>query len=68
MKLYKAIDERDYEPAAFLVYTSGEVAVSTWMFSESEEVAAAKDCADQYLRKSAKRFNDAIDPVLIAEW
>lgn len=68
MKLYKAVDKQDDNMSAFLVYNNGGVAVKTWRFSESEEVASSKDCAGQYLRDSAERFNDAIDPVLIAEW
>ena len=68
MKLYKAVDKLTEQMCAFLVYPNGEVATSYWAFSNSEEVAAAKDCADQYLRESAERFNDAIDPILIAEW
>lgn len=68
MKLYKAVDKLDGAVTAFLVYDNGEVAASSWMFSESGEVEAAKNYASQYLRDSAERFKDAIDPVLIAEW
>lgn len=68
MKLYKAIDKLDNEVSAFLVHAGGEVSVSAWWFSEAGEILAAKKCANQYLRDPAERFNDAIDPVLIAEW
>lgn len=69
MKLYKAVDVVDDAMSAFLVYDNGEVAVSTWVFEASEEeVATAKSAAPHYLRAPAERFNDAIDPVLIAEW
>lgn len=68
MKLYKAVDKLDDNMSAFLVYNNGEVAVSSWVFEESEEVEAAKHDAPHYLCDPAERFNDAIDPVLIAEW
>lgn len=68
MKLYKAVDDMDGVMSAFLVYEHGEVAVTSWVFEDSEEVAAAKHAAPHYLRDPAERFNDAVDPVLIAEW
>ena len=68
MKLYKAVDRLTKQMCAFLVYPDGEVATSYWAFSDAEEVGLAKKCAEGYLRDSAERFNDAVDPVLIAEW
>lgn len=63
MKLYKAVDAIANAESLFLVYPSGEVAT---MFSASVETVRAHQ--DMYLKGPAKRFNDAIDPVLIAEW
>lgn len=68
MKLYKAVDKMTEQMCAFLVYPNGEVATSYWVFSDAEEEDLAKRCAEDYLRDSAERFNDAIDPALIAEW
>lgn len=68
MKLYKAIDKVDGSVSAFLIYNNGEVAVSIWVFEDVGEITSAKGLAECYLRDPAERFNDAIDPVLIAEW
>lgn len=68
MKLYRAIDKLTEQMCAFLVYPNGEVATSYWVFSDAEEADLAKRCAEGYLCDPAWRFNDAIDPVLIAEW
>lgn len=68
MKLYKAVDKMDGELCMFLVYGCGKVAVMEWYMTDSEMVHAVKDCAGYYATVPAERFNDAIDPVLIAEW
>lgn len=68
MKLYKAVDKVDDNMSAFLVYNNGDVSVSTWVFEDAGEIASAKRLAECYLRDPAERFNDAVDPVLIAEW
>lgn len=68
MKLYKAVDKLDDTMSAFLVYGNGEVSVSHWSREDAEQVAVAKSSAGNYWRDPVKRFKDAVDPVLIAEW
>ena len=68
IKLYKAVDKLDGDLCMFLVYENGKVAVMDWYMSDSEMVRAVKSAARYYMTETAERFNDAIDPVLIAEW
>lgn len=68
MKLYKAVDKLDGELCMFLVYGCGKVAVMEGYMTDSEMVHAVKGAARYYMTEPAERFNDAIDPVLIAEW
>lgn len=44
------------------------VAVSTHCGNDMEEIAICKRCEDIFFYSSLERFNEAIDPVLIAEW
>lgn len=57
MKLYRAVDVID-----------GEVSVAGWDLSDEEKISLAKELADKYVKDSYHRFNDAINPILIAEW
>lgn len=66
-KLYKAVDKQDGKMSCFLVNDKG-VAVSTHYGSDMEEIDDCKHCEDIFGYSSLERFNDAIDPVLIAEW
>lgn len=69
MKLYKAVDKIDNTESMFLLYEDGKVAVSYWWgLPDADKVEMVKSVVSDYLREPAKRFNDAIDPVLIAEW
>ena len=68
MKLYKAVDKLDGELCMFLVYGGGKVAVMEWYMPDSEMVHTVKVAAIYYVTEPAERFNDAINPVLIAEW
>lgn len=68
MKLYKAVDSLDGAVSMFLVYGFGKVAVMEWYMTDTEMVHAVKVAARYYATEPAERFNDAIDPVLIAEW
>lgn len=63
MKLYQAIDKLDNTDTFFLVYSDGSVATMPRC-----ELWIVKDNVDYYARGTAKRFEDAIDPVLIEEW
>lgn len=63
MKLYKAVDKLDGRESFFLVYPDNTVAT---MYCCSVETVRANACL--HLRDPVERFNDAIDPVLIAEW
>lgn len=68
MKLYKAVDSLDGAVSMFLVYSCGKVAVMEWYMTDTEMVHAVKVAARYYATEPAERFNDAVDPVLIAEW
>lgn len=68
MKLYKAVDKLDGAVSMFLVYGGGAVAVMEWYLTDSEMVYSVKVAAHHYATEPAERFNDAIDPVLVAEW
>lgn len=69
MKLYKAVDKLDGSVSMFLLYDNGEVAVNFWgPWTNAEKRRLVCIVQDSYLREPAERFNDAIDPVLIAEW
>lgn len=63
MKLYQAIDALDDTDSFFLVYPDGRVAV---MPHGSLEAVKGKESF--YLTEAANRFQDAINPVLLAEW
>lgn len=66
-KLYKAVDKQDGTMSCFLVNDKG-VAVSTHYGSDMEEIDDCKYYENIFVYSSLGRFNDAIDPVLIAEW
>lgn len=66
-KLYKAVDKQDGTMSCFLVNDRG-VAVSDHCGNDMKEVASCKRCEDIFSYSTLGRFNDAIDPVLIAEW
>lgn len=69
MKLYKAVDKQDGKKSMFLVYDNGEVAVSYWGFhTDAGREQVARENQHSYRLDDAERFNDAVDPVLIAEW
>lgn len=51
----------------FLVNDKG-VAVSIHNGNDMREIDDCKRCEDMFIYSSLERFNDAIDPVLIAEW
>ncbi len=63
MKLYQAVDKLDNKDSFFLVYADSSVA--TMLTCSIETV---KRNANYYLKDKAVRLEDAIDPVLIAEW
>lgn len=69
-KLYKAVDKQDIESGdkCWLVNDRG-VAVSYWHRPDEEEVKVNMTAEGSFLYLSLARFkNDAINPVLIAEW
>ena len=69
MKLYEAVDRLDGKKSMFLVYDNGKVAVGYWRLKTgAEQEQEARINQHAYLLDPAERFNDAIDPVLIAEW
>ena len=68
MKLYKAVDRLDSTETMFLVYGNGRVAVMAWYMIDSEMIISAKRAARYYFTEPGARFEDAIDPALIAEW
>nr|UVM95898.1 MAG: hypothetical protein [Bacteriophage sp.] len=69
-KLYKAVDKMDAEAGykCWLLNDKG-LAVSYWHRPDEEEVKANMTAEGSFLYSSTARFkNDAINPVLIAEW
>lgn len=66
-KLYKAVDKMDGELSAFLVRDNGDVCKSSWLMDDKSEIDIAKQtCSIQTPSRNA--MDDAINPVLIAEW
>lgn len=66
-KLYKAVDKMDGELSAFLVRDDGDVCKSLWSMDDESEVNAAKRTGSMQMPCS-NGMDDAINPVLIAEW
>lgn len=66
-KLYKAVDKMDGELSAFLVRDDGDVCKSFWHMDDESEVDAAKQTGSMRI-SCINGMDDAIDPVLIAEW
>ena len=69
-KLYKAVDKKDSGAGykCWLLNDKG-LAVSYWHRPDDEEVKANMIAEGSFLYSSTARFkNDAINPVLIAEW
>lgn len=66
-KLYKAIDKIDGTESGFLINTRG-VAVARWFCSDNDEINQWKNVEHAECYLPLTRFDDAIDPVLIAEW
>lgn len=66
-KLYKAVDKQDGTMSCFLMNDEG-VAVSTHCGDDMREIDDCKHCEEMFIYSSLERFNDAINPVLIAEW
>lgn len=67
-KLYRATDKLDNADSSFLVHPDGRVTVSSWTYSDEEEIELAKELASTYSWSLAERFEDAINSVLVAEW
>lgn len=66
-KLYKVVDKRDGEVSAFLVRDNGDVCKSSWLMDDKSEIDVEKQtCSIQ--TPSMNGMDDAINPVLIAEW
>ena len=66
-KLYKAVDKKDGVVTAFLVRDDGDVCKSSWLMDDKSEIDVAKQtCSIQ--TPSMNGIDDAINPVLIAEW
>lgn len=67
VKLYKAVDKKDGVVSAFLVRDNGDVCKSSWLMDDKSEIDVAKQtCSTQ--TPSMNGMDDAINPVLIAEW
>lgn len=65
-KLYRAIDGFDNTDSYFLLREDGFVAISYWNEYGQEE-NCIKNCKI-YSYSENERFNDALNPVLIAEF
>lgn len=66
-KLYKAVDKMDGRVSAFLVMDNGDVCKSLWHMDDKSEVNAAKQTGSMKI-PCRNGMDDAINPVLIAEW
>lgn len=66
-KLYKAVDKMDGKLSSFLVRDNGKVCKSFWTESDDEEIELAKLWGHK-LGACSNGMDDAVDPVLIAEW
>lgn len=69
-KLYKAVDKLDVDYVGLKTWLVNEqgVAVSHYKNDERETISC-KRCENDFSYNDVSRFhNDAIDPVLIAEW
>lgn len=68
-KLYKALDtvDPDYGMKCWLVNDKG-VAISTHGGDDENEITLCQGCENLFAYEPIERFNDAIDPVLLAEW
>lgn len=66
-KLYKAVDKMDGRISAFLVRNDGDVCKSFWYMDDESEVNAAKQTGNLQT-PSRNGMDDAINPVIIAEW
>lgn len=68
-KLYKALDavDPDYGMKSWLTNDEG-VAISTHFGDDENEITLCQDCENLFGYEPIERFNDAIDPVLLAEW
>lgn len=66
-KLYKAIDRMDGKMCAFIVRDDGSVCISFWSASDAAEISMAKA---SFMRQwpSKRGIEDAINPILMAEW
>lgn len=66
-KLYKAIDKFDGKLSAFLVRNDGSVCKSFWRYSDEEQICRIR--RSEFSQGACSNgLDDAIDPVLIAEW
>lgn len=68
-KLYKALDrvDPDYGMKCWLVNDEG-VAIGTHGDDDEKEITVCQNCENLFFYDPIERFNDAIDPVLLAEW
>lgn len=69
-KLYRAIDRRHPSSGdkCWLVNDRG-VAISHWWGSDEQEIADNRDCEGLFTYDNISRFTEnAINPILIAEW
>lgn len=66
-KLYKAVDKKNGVFSAWLVNNKG-VAVMYYLGSDDRQVDLSMENELIYAYAAIERFNDAVDPVLIAAW
>ena len=68
-KLYKAVGRLNPKNGlmCWLVSEKG-VAVSFYVGGDEREIKENIICENKFLYSAKRRFGDAIDPILIAEW
>lgn len=68
-QLFKAVDRRDGVLKRWIVNDNG-VARAAWFYDmdEGEQIRTTQDNEATYSYASSKALDDAINPVLVAEW
>lgn len=67
-KVYNAVDKVGFKNRIFTVREDGKVNVSTKFWDDNKELKTINKCCEDLFYDKPKRFNDAIDPILIGEF
>jgi len=67
-KLYKAVDVQHGEVSGFLLREDGHVAVTGWRGDADYKISLSRLACKEYSYDGPSRIDDAINPVLMAEF